>query len=65
LILSKVSLSEAGSMNEVLKHIQKIGIVPVVVINDARDAVPLAKALIDGGQICLISGFWPAAEAGW
>ena len=32
-------------MNEVLEKIQKIGIVPVVVLNDAKDAAPLAKAL--------------------
>ena len=30
-------------MNEVLEKIQKIGIVPVVVLNDAKDAAPLAK----------------------
>ena len=33
-------------MNEVLEKIQKIGIVPVVVLNDAKDAAPLAKALV-------------------
>lgn len=32
-----------------LKEISKIGIVPVIKINDAEKAVPLAKALIDGG----------------
>ena len=31
-------------MNEVLEKIQKIGIVPVVVLDDAKDAAPLAKA---------------------
>ncbi|MCP1100927.1 2-dehydro-3-deoxyphosphogluconate aldolase/(4S)-4-hydroxy-2-oxoglutarate aldolase [Aequitasia blattaphilus] len=36
-------------MNKVLEDIQKIGIVPVVVLDDAADAVPLAKALIEGG----------------
>ncbi|MCI7813326.1 MAG: bifunctional 4-hydroxy-2-oxoglutarate aldolase/2-dehydro-3-deoxy-phosphogluconate aldolase [Lachnospiraceae bacterium] len=39
-------------MNEVLQKIQKIGIVPVVVLNDAKDAAPLAKALCDGGLPC-------------
>lgn len=39
-------------MNEVLERIQKIGIVPVVVLNDARDAAPLARALCDGGLPC-------------
>ena len=32
-------------MNAVLEQIQKIGIVPVVVLDDAKDAEPLAKAL--------------------
>ncbi len=36
-------------MIKVLEDIQKLGIVPVVVLDDAADAVPLAKALIDGG----------------
>lgn len=39
-------------MNEVLEKIQKIGIVPVVVLDDAKDAAPLAKALCDGGLPC-------------
>lgn len=39
-------------MNEVLQKIQKIGIVPVVVLNDAKDASPLAKALCEGGLPC-------------
>lgn len=39
-------------MNEVLSRIQEIGIVPVVVLNDAKDAAPLAKALCDGGLPC-------------
>ena len=39
-------------MNEVLQNIQEIGIVPVVVLNDAKDAAPLAKALCDGGLPC-------------
>ena len=36
-------------MNEILKTISNIGIVPVVAINDASKAVPLAKALVAGG----------------
>ena len=36
-------------MNEILKTISNIGIVPVVAINDAKKAVPLAKALVAGG----------------
>lgn len=36
-------------MNEVLKKIGEYGIVPVVKIDNAKDAVPLGKALIQGG----------------
>jgi len=39
-------------MNEVLKEIEKIGIVPVVVLDDPKDAAPLAKALCEGGLPC-------------
>ena len=36
-------------MNEILKEISQIGIVPVVAIEDAKKAVPLARALVAGG----------------
>jgi 2-dehydro-3-deoxyphosphogluconate aldolase/(4S)-4-hydroxy-2-oxoglutarate aldolase len=36
-------------MNEILKKIGEIGIIPVIKIEDIENAVPLAKALIDGG----------------
>ena len=36
-------------MNEVLHTLSKIGIVPVIAIDDAKKAVPLAKALAAGG----------------
>ena len=39
-------------MNEVLKQIGEIGIVPVVVLDDAKDAEPLARALCEGGLPC-------------
>ena len=39
-------------MNEMIQKIQKTGIVPVVVLNDAKDAKPLAKALCEGGLPC-------------
>ena len=39
-------------MNAVLEKIEKIGIVPVVVLNDAKDAEQLAKALCNGGLPC-------------
>ena len=41
-------------MNEVLEKFQKIGIIPVVVLDDAKDAEALGNALMEGGL--------PAAE---
>ena len=37
---------------EILEKIKKVGIVPVVVLEDAKDAAPLANALIEGGLPC-------------
>ena len=34
------------------KMIEKFGVMPVVVLHDAGDALPLAKALIKGGLPC-------------
>ena len=48
-------------MNEVLEKISKIGIVPVVVLDDAKDAEPLAEALIKGGLPCAEVTFRTAA----
>lgn len=39
-------------MSNISEMIQKMGIVPVVVLNDAKDAAPLAKALCEGGLPC-------------
>ncbi len=39
-------------MSKVLDEIQKMGIVPVIKLDDSKDAKPLAKALIDGGLPC-------------
>ena len=41
-------------MNDMIKELYSIGLIPVIKIENAEDAVPLAKALIDGGL--------PAAE---
>ena len=41
-------------MSDVLQTLSNIGIVPVIAIDDANKAVPLARALADGGL--------PAAE---
>lgn len=48
-------------MNDVLSKIQKMGIVPVIKLDDAKDAVPLAKALCDGGLPCAEITFRTAA----
>lgn len=48
-------------MNDVLKEIYGIGIVPVIALEDAKDAKPLAKALIDGGLPCAEVTFRTAA----
>lgn len=39
-------------MNDVLKKLSAIGIVPVIKIEDVEKAVPLAKALVAGGIPC-------------
>jgi 2-dehydro-3-deoxyphosphogluconate aldolase / (4S)-4-hydroxy-2-oxoglutarate aldolase len=39
-------------MNQVLGEIGQLGIVPVIAIENADDAEPLARALIDGGLPC-------------
>ncbi len=39
-------------MSEMIDKIRELGIVPVVVINDVKDASALAKALCDGGLPC-------------
>ena len=36
----------------VAEKIAELGIVPVIVLNDAKDAAPLAKALVEGGLPC-------------
>ena len=41
-------------MNEILKTISNIGIIPVIAFNSVEEAIPLCKALSDGGL--------PAAE---
>ena len=48
-------------MNPVLEQIQKMGIIPVVVIDDVKDAEPLAKALCEGGLPCAEVTFRTAA----
>lgn len=39
-------------MREMEEKLQKIGIIPVVVLNQEEDALPLGKALLEGGLPC-------------
>lgn len=39
-------------MNTILKKLGQFGVVPVVVLDDTKDAKPLAKALCEGGLAC-------------
>ena len=46
---NNINIQEDKEMNDVLKRIHEIGIVPVIKIEDIEKAVPLAKALVAGG----------------
>ena len=48
-------------MNKVVEELSKIGIVPVIALDDAKDAEPLAKAIIEGGLPCAEVPFRTAA----
>ncbi|MDO5410038.1 MAG: bifunctional 4-hydroxy-2-oxoglutarate aldolase/2-dehydro-3-deoxy-phosphogluconate aldolase [Lachnospiraceae bacterium] len=45
-------MNKTLQMNNTLNKLGNYGIVPVVVLNDSKDAAPLAKALCDGGLAC-------------
>ncbi len=48
-------------MTEMMLQLRKIGIVPVVVLNDAKDALPLGECLMEGGLPCAEVTFRTAA----
>ena len=48
-------------MQKILEKIKKIGIVPVVALEDEKDALPLAQALTEGGLPCAEITFRTAA----
>ena len=48
-------------MSDVVTRVQETGVIPVVVLNDVKDALPLAKALIEGGLPCAEVTFRTAA----
>ena len=39
-------------MKDITESFEKLGVVPVVVLENAKDAVPLATALVEGGLPC-------------
>ena len=39
-------------MNGIEEKLREIGIIPVITIDDVKDAVPLARALCEGGLPC-------------
>ena len=39
-------------MSYIAEKFEELGVVPVVVLDDAKDALPLAKALMEGGLPC-------------
>lgn len=50
-------------MQDIVEQLRRIKIVPVVKINDAKHAVPLAKALVNGGLPCAEVTFRTEAAA--
>ncbi len=51
-------------MGDIYEEIEKLKVVPVVVLDDDRDAVDLAKALIEGGLPCAEVTFRTKAAKG-
>ena len=45
-------LRKENPMETIKKIFSHLGVIPVVVINDPKDALPLAEALIEGGLPC-------------
>lgn len=50
-------------MKELYEQFHKLGVVPVVVLDEVKDAVPLAKALVEGGLPCAEVTFRTEAAA--
>lgn len=50
-------------MNEIVKQFEDMRVIPVVAIENAADAAPLAEALIEGGLPCAEITFRTAAAA--
>ena len=52
-------------MNNIFEKIRAIGILPVIALDDAAQAVPLARALVAGGIPAAEVTFRTAVGAGW
>ena len=50
-------------MKAMAERFQKLGVVPVVVLENEKDAVPLAEALVQGGLPCAEVTFRTEAAA--
>lgn len=50
-------------MNEMIEKLQELKVIPVVKIDDAKDALPLANALVNGGLPCAEVTFRTEAAA--
>ena len=50
-------------MKDLAERFHEVGVVPVVVLEDAKDAVPLAQALVEGGLPCAEVTFRTKAAA--
>lgn len=49
--------------DEIKAKFQEVGIIPVVVLEDAKDAFALGEALVKGGlPAAYINGLWEAIE---
>ena len=42
-------------MSYIADKFEELGVVPVVVLENTKDALPLAKALMEGGLPCALS----------
>ena len=61
---TKISPHKKGAciiMSTMADKFEELGVIPVVVLNDVKDALPLAKALYEGGLPCAEVTFRTAA----
>lgn len=47
-----ITVRRMGTMDTIFEKFRGIGIIPVVVLDDAKDAEPLGRALLEGGLPC-------------